>query len=118
MSNIRDEIVELYSILNEVKKLKQTIKLYNQRAGKLEDNIINFLKSENQIGVKYKDMAIVVDDKQKNKTRKKVDAENDIYKLLRNHGINDPETVYKEILNAKKGEVEKISKLKIKNLKS
>lgn len=118
MNSIRDEIVELHSILNEVKTLRNTIKIYNQRAAKLENNILTFLKNEKQVGVKYKDMAIVVDNKQKNKTKKKIEAENDIYKILRNNGISDPENLYKEIQNAKKGEVQEVSKLKLRKLKN
>lgn len=117
MSAIQNYINELKSLNIELKRLNKAAYLIRQRIKEVEKNVMEYLKEKEQPGVKYQDMAIVIENKTKRVNKSKKDIEEDSLRVLEEYGISNPKEVLNDILNARKGEEIENSKIKIKNIK-
>jgi hypothetical protein len=117
MSAIQNYINELKNLSIELKRLNKASHAVRQRAKQVESDIINYLREKEQPGVKYQDMAIVVENKTKRINKSKKDIEEDSLRVLEDYGISNAKEVLDEILRARKGEEIENQKLKIKNIK-
>ena len=117
MSAIQNYINELKNLNIELKRLNKASHVVRQRAKQVESDIINYLREKEQPGVKYQDMAIVVENKTKRINKSKKDIEEDSLRVLEDYGISNAKEVLDEILRARKGEEIENQKLKIKNIK-
>ena len=98
MSAIQNYINELKSLNIELKRLNKAAHLIRQRMKEVEKNVIEYLKEKEQPGVKYQDMAIVIENKTKRINKSKKDIEEDSLKVLEEYGISNPKEVLDEIL--------------------
>jgi ABC-type uncharacterized transport system fused permease/ATPase subunit len=117
MSAIQNYISELKSLYTELKRLNKAAHLIRQRIKDVEKNVIEYLKEKEQPGVKYQDMAIIIENKTKRVNKSKKDIEEDSLKILEENGINNAKEVLDEIIRARKGEEIDNEKIKIKNIK-
>lgn len=115
--SIQGDITELNNVNNEIKRLSLELKKLRNQSKNIELRIVNFLKEKEQPGVKYQGKAIILESKEKYVKKKKNEQETDALEVISRFNIPEPEKVLKEILDARKGDVTEISKLKIKKIK-
>jgi len=107
---------ELESLKKESKKINDQSKLVKEKYKLLQTEITEYLTENNQIGIKYKGMAILKKTNTKIKPKNKIDVQTDYISILKNYGITDGEKLLKELDNAKKGTVTEQATLSFKKL--
>ncbi len=115
--SIQSDIKELNDVNNEIKRLSSELKKLRIQSKDIELRIVNFLQEKEQPGVKYQGKAIILENKEKHVKKKKNEQETDALEVLSKFNIPEPEKVLKQILEARKGSLTEIQKLKIKKLK-
>lgn len=115
--SIQGQVNELKSIHNELTLIRKRGSTLRKRAKQLEEEIDAYLDSKDQPGLKYKGMAIIRENKPKRKIKKKADQKTDSINVLEQHGIDNPEKVLEEILEARRGSPTEQRKLKFKKYK-
>ena len=114
MSSIKHLIIELQQVNNELKRVTAIGKQLRKQSKSIESEIIEYLEINNQPGVKYNGTAIIVKRKSKRATKKNKDKDNDAIEVLKDYGIDDPERVLKQLLDARKGDEIEENKIDIK----
>lgn len=114
--SISSDIQTLNQINAEIKRTLSTLRNLRTQAKNMEANIIAYLKSKEQNGVKYQGKAIVLENRPKNTIRKKAEQESDSIDILEAYGVRDPRRVLDELSRVKKGSPHEIEVLKFKKL--
>lgn len=114
--SIQNDVNELKHIEIELKRLRVQVKKLNSRKKDLNDKIAEFLKSKDQVGVKYQGKAIILNNKTKREYKSQKDKHSDGVRVLREYGISDPKKVLDEIIESMKGNKIETSNIKIQNL--
>ena len=117
MSSIQSYVNELKNLNIELKRVNKNAFDIRKKIKEAEKNIIEYLREKEQPGVKYQDMAIIVENKTKRANKKKKDIEEDSIRILEDCGVYDAKNVLDKILNARKGEEIENKKIKIKKIK-
>ena len=117
MSAITASVTELENINKELSSLHKKMKDLRLRKEKLEKEIIEYLDEKEQPGLKYKNIAIVAEEKEKRLRKKKQEKMNDGIAYLKNNGVHNPEKILQSLLDCMKGDVEEKKVLKMKELK-
>lgn len=117
MSSIQGHIKELKNINTEIVNLNQRLKLLRQQKKTSEDAINNFLVEKEQPGVKYQGMAITLEEKKKREYKNKKEKTTDGKNILEKYGVDNPDQVLNELLEAMRGDVIVASAVKIRKLK-
>lgn len=118
--SIRAYVEELEKINVELKNLSAHRKKLNNRKKIIEENIKDFLRSEDQPGVKHRGIAYKLDDKEKRQPKKKNEQERHSLDVLEKYGISNAKQVLEEVIEARRGYLipnEKLKIIKIKNKK-
>ncbi len=115
--SIKSYVDELESIRFEMKTLRQKLKLLRQKEGKIENEIREYLHSKQQIGVKHKGKAIILEQKEKRPLKRKQEQLEDAAMVLEKYGIKDSQKVLMEILDARKQDKVINEKINIKKYK-
>ena len=113
MSDIISSVKEIKEIQTELKRKRDEIKFLNDRKQVLEDQVLQFLDSKDQMGVKYKDIALVVSTKKKREYKKKADRLSAGKSILESRGVSNSADVLKDIMHAMKGDETDTKTLKI-----
>lgn len=114
MSRISEDMKELHSITNELKRVNTEAKKLRERKKEIEVKILAYLQEAEQPGLKYHEL-IVLKHETKTHTRvKKTDKETAAIQILEEAGVNNPKEVYASILESSVGEEIIKPKLKIK----
>lgn len=108
-------VKELKSLDNEIKRLMIEIKALRHRKGMVESEIIDYLRENNQPGIKYNDTVILAHEKSKRSVKKKPDKIDSGVVVLKKYGVIEPDKALLELIDAMKGGYSKIPCLKIKN---
>jgi len=116
--SIVNYINELQSINVAITKNNKENATLRKRAKQLEKDITEYLEAKDQPGVKFQNMAIVVEKKPKWTTKKKKDTEEDSLRVLEDYGVSDPKAALDELARVRKGDEFEAKKIKIKKLKS
>ena len=114
--SVQNDVNELNKLNQEIKRLSKEIKLLRKQAKEAEARIVEFLRVKETPGVKFQGKAIILESKEKHNKKKKIEQEIDAIEVLSKYGVNNPDEVLKEVLNARKGSATEIHKLKIKTL--
>jgi hypothetical protein len=117
MTEIVSTVNELKEIDIEIKKKRELLTKLNKRKKELEKNIIKYLEQKDQSGLKYKDIAIIAEEKDKHIKLSKKDKTQKMKSILEKYGVKNTEMALKEITDNVKGEVLSKKILKIKDLK-
>jgi hypothetical protein len=115
--SIKADIRELSDLKNEIKILQAKLKNLRKQAVVVQDRITLYLKSKETPGVKYEGNVILLEQKEKAKNKPNKQKEIDAIRILENYGIKDSQKVLTEILQARKGDMELKTKLKIEKIK-
>lgn len=117
MSSIQKSVQELKDINVEIKRLKGLLSTLKKRSMLLEKNIISYLNEKDIPGVKDKDTAVIIENKNKRVNVNRKNAELECLKILQSHGISNAESVLKEISDAKRGQAIPLQKVKLTEIK-
>jgi len=115
--SIQGQVNELKSIQNELAAMRKRGSALRKRAKQLEVEIDAYLEAKDQPGLKYKGMAIIRETKPKRKPKKKADQKADAIYVLEQYGVDDPEKVLEEVMEARRGTPTEQRKLKFKKYK-
>jgi hypothetical protein len=113
MATIQKSVQELKDINLEIKRLKTLLTQLKNRSGVLEKNILSYLNEKDIPGVKDKDTAVIIENKKKRINISRKNTELECLKILQSHGIDNAETVLKEISEARKGQSIPLQKVKL-----
>jgi hypothetical protein len=117
MSDIPGLIIELKDITTEVlNKTKEMSKL-RYRKKQIEEQLCKFFDEKNQPGVKYKGVAVLAEESTTRARKKKIEKESDCISILKKNNVNNPEKIYKEMLEKMKGDEIIKKKVRIQTVK-
>ncbi|MBS0628344.1 MAG: hypothetical protein JSS09_09045 [Verrucomicrobia bacterium] len=116
--SIKADVTELEAIKMEIKHLTARKKVLKEREKQIEARIAQFLKSKDQIGVKHHNMAVIIEEKEVSGPKKMKERDADAINVLAQHGIKDPDKVFAELMNARKGDKMVTEKLSVKKIKT
>jgi hypothetical protein len=102
--SITQQINEYKELNIEIKRLNETLKQYRTRASELKQKITTYLVEQNAPGVNYKDITIVVENKDKRQPKSKKSKDIDALNVLQSHGVYNPKEVLDKVLEARKGD--------------
>jgi hypothetical protein len=115
--SIQGKVNELNSIKNELKSLRDRGSVLRKSSKIIENEIDEYLNMKDQPGLKYKGTAIIRETAMKRLMKKKADARADVIDVLERRGVDSPEKVYDEIMDARKGSPTEQTKLKFTKIK-
>src|SRR5579862_5200739 len=95
---------ELSDITTELKNLNMKIKELREQKQDKEKTVIEYLKTVDQAGIKFRDIIIFNEEKTKRKVKKGKKKDEDIKKVLKDAGIDDVDNLYQKIVDESKGE--------------
>ena len=119
-------MTEIVSAVNELKALeiditnhRKILRKFFKRKKELESQIFKFLEAKEQPGLKYKDITIIAEKKEKHKRLKKKEKLQLGKDILNKFGItHNSDQILKELMDKLKGEKIPNNSLKIKNQKN
>ena len=116
--SIKAIVNELEQVNNELKRYLNLMKPLKQRKVELQNQIAEYLKSKDQIGLKHEDKAIIIEQKEIYAKKSKQDKESDVKKLLEKYNIKDSEKFFNDLNDAKRGEFQELKdKVIVKKVK-
>lgn len=115
--SIQGKVNELNSIKQELKSLRDRGSKLRKRMKEIEEEIEEYLDIKDQPGLKYKGTAIIRETNTKRRTKKKTEQRADAIYVLEKYGLDNPEKVLDEIMEARRGSPTEQTKLKFKKYK-
>jgi len=115
---IKSYVNELNQIKDEIKHVSTHLRILRKKSKQMEQYIIDYLKQKDQPGVKYDNTAIILESKPIRTSKKKSEIEEDAIRVLEEHGIDNPQVVLQELLEARRGYERDQDKIKIKKIKN
>lgn len=117
--SIQSLINEIQAIHFKIKEISKESKILRNRAKNIEKMIAEYLDSKQQIGIKYKDISVVLENKLKKIPKKKKEQDDDSLSILRERGMNaiEAENLLKKLSEARQGIQESKTCIKFKILK-
>jgi hypothetical protein len=114
MAEIVGAVKELETIDDEIKRLKKRMAVLRKRHRELTKHVSGFLDEKKQPGLKYRGVAVTVQEKGRREYKKKADKYSDGIAVLKSYGINHADDALEELLEAMKGapRIEKTLKLR------
>lgn len=112
-----DDLKELKNVSSEIKRLNMEIKLLRLRKKEIEDNIMEYLHTVDQPGVKYGDLVVLSKERTTRKRLKKKEKEENATGILEGMGVANPKEALQTILDSMKGEETVVESLQIKETK-
>ncbi len=117
MAEIVGAVKELENIEEEIKRLRKRIAVLRKRQKELTTHVSGFLEEKQQPGLKYRGVAVTVQEKGKREYKKKADKYSDGVAVLKSYGIRDSEEALDELLEAMKGAPRTEKTLKLRSYK-
>lgn len=115
--SIKSYVEELNSIELELKRLGLEAKKLREKKATVKKRIADFLSAKGQVGVKHHGKAYTINEKVKRKSKGNKLKDQDAKKVLEEWGIEEPEKLLEELLEARRGEKETISDLKTEKIR-
>ena len=117
MSDIPGLIIELKEITTELSNKSKEMSKLKYRKKQIEEQLCKFFDEKNQPGVKYKGVAVVAEEATTRARKKKIEKESDCIGILKKNNVNNPEKIYKEIIDKMKGDEVVKKKVRIQSVK-
>jgi len=114
--SIRAYINELKEYNNEIKRLRDAQTVLKKKATDVKKLITDYLREQEQDGVRYNDISVVLENREKRIGKKIKDKDTDALQVLSNYGISEPEKALERILEARRGPIVEHQELKIKKM--
>ena len=110
-------VTELKELTVDIKRRSTEIAKLRKRKEELEKKITDFLIEKDQPGVKYKDVAVILEkNKYKRIPKKKAQKEEDAVNVLKHYGIGNAEKILSELIETMKGDEVPKTGLRLKNV--
>jgi hypothetical protein len=116
-SQIVSELKQLKTLKTEIKRLSLILKDLRSKKTSIEERVLTYLNKSNRQGAKTQDIVVIAKEKINHPTKPKDKKEKDIIEALTKAGVKDTGIVYKDIMNAMKGDEKKIQSLVMKEKK-
>jgi hypothetical protein len=116
-SEIIAYVTELKELWVEIKKHSTELKRFRKRKDELEKKIEEFLVEKDQPGVKYRDVAVILEkNKYKRIPKKKEQKKTDCINVLTHYGISNAEKILSEIIETMKGDEVPKNSIRLKEI--
>lgn len=115
--SIKSCIIEMEEIQKEIKLNNKRNLVLRKRIKEIELNIIDYIKQNNNDGLKYNGKTIIIEKKQKFSIKKKQEKKNDMVSFLQSLGLSNSEEIFNNIQKTQKGNMIEKDKLKIQNIR-
>ena len=116
-SEIIGYVTELKDLWVEIKKHSTELKKFRKRKDELEKKIEEFLVEKDQPGVKYRDVAVILEkNKYKRIPKKKEQKKMDCINVLTHYGIGNAEKILSEIIETMKGDEVPKNSIRLKEI--
>lgn len=118
--SIKSTITELKELDQEISRLAVKLKSLRDRKKEIETDIVDYLDQNDLPGIKYKKCGIVIKaNRNAKQTIRKPKGEkmSNATDVLKNYGIDEPEKILGELLQAMQGEKKSITKIKVVDFK-
>lgn len=110
-------VTELKELSTDIKRRAAEISKLRKRKEELEKKITDFLVEKDQPGVKYRDVAVILEkNKYKRLPKKKAQKEEDAINVLKHYGISNAEKIFSEVIETMKGEEVPKNAIRLKNV--
>jgi hypothetical protein len=110
-------VTELKELSLDIKRRSTEIAKLRKRKEELEKKITDFLIEKDQPGVKYRDVAVILEkNKYKRIPKKKAQKEEDAVNVLKHYGIGNAEKILSELIETMKGDEVPKTGLRLKNV--
>lgn len=116
MSN-QGKVDELLRLKEALKRNRREGSRMRRRLKQLEEELGLYLESKEQSGFKYRNLAIIKENKIKRAIKKKKEKETDSIRFLEQQGIKNPQKILDGILECRRGEPVEQIKLSYKKYK-
>lgn len=117
MAAIREDLRELSNIIEETKRVFDTLKKLRERKKELEQRLIDYLQNTEEVGLKYESFIFIPKDKKIRKKLKKSERDEKAVQVLQDYGVEQPKEAYVKLIEAMKGDEETIPSIKISEQK-
>lgn len=117
MNDIRQDLKELSNIIEESKRLLDNLNTMRERKKELEQRLIDYLQTTDEVGLKYESFIFIPKDRKIRKRLKKKERDEKAVQVLSDYGVDQAKEAYEKLMDAMKGEEEIISALKISEAK-
>lgn len=114
--NISHHVQTLQNVKRELIRVREHLKGLNAQKKNAEEKIMAYLVESEKPGVKYNDFVVLSDERLKRKRKTAKEKEKDSVEVLEKHGVEDAGRVYRELVEAMRGEKEMVSVVKTKDL--
>lgn len=115
--SIRDDVQFLQELKTEIKIRAGELKKIREQAKATHERIIQYCVDRDLPGVKYGEIAVIVEDKDTRAPKKKKDKDEDAIRVLEDSGVHNATKVLEELLEARRGEKIAQKKVKINKMK-
>ena len=110
-------VTELKELSVDIKRRSSELSKLRKRKDELEKKICEFLVEKDQPGVKYRDVAVILDkNKLKRLPKKKAQKEEDAINVLKHYGVSNAEKIFAEVVETMKGEEVPKNTIRLKNV--
>lgn len=111
MTSIQTDVSDLQSLNTEIKNHLLKLRELRIKLSNTQKRIQEYLDIKNLPGVKYKGYVVIRNNKPARQKKKKQEQLDHSINVLKKYQIQDPENVLREILEARKGNLEPNKKL-------
>jgi regulator of sigma D len=116
-NNIKEYLAERKSINNEIQSNLERNRKLRKRLREVEDLISEFLKTEDQVGLKYNGEVVTIKEKTKKIRRSNKKKTQDYAELLYSWGLSNIDDKLEKINNITQGETVKTDSLSFRKVK-
>ena len=117
MTSIQEDVLELQSLNNEIKKYLMSLRSLRKKVVTTQQRIQEYLDIKELPGIKYKGFVVMRNPKPIRQKKKKEEQLEHSIEVFKKYDIKNPEIILKEILEARKGPMKHNNKLIFKNIK-
>jgi len=116
-NNIKEYLAERKSINNEIQSNLERNRKLRKRLREVEDLISEFLKTEDQVGLKYNGEVVTIKEKTKKIRRSNKKKTQDYAELLYSWGLSNIDDKLEKLNNITQGETVKTDSLSFRKVK-
>uniref|UniRef100_A0A6C0KGE3 Uncharacterized protein n=1 Tax=viral metagenome TaxID=1070528 RepID=A0A6C0KGE3_9ZZZZ len=110
-------VTELKDLSLDIKRRAGELSKLRKRKDEIEKKICEFLVQQDQPGVKYRDVAVILEkNKYKRLPKKKAQKEEDAVNVLKHYGVGNAEKILAEVIETMKGEEVPKNSIRLKNV--
>ena len=112
--SIQADLSELKGLEKEIKILSKRLKGLRKRKKELDARVTAYIRAKELPGVKHRGTAVLIEEKTKRAPKSNKDRDRDAIRVLEERGIRDADLLFRELMEARKGEEIVTDKLKMK----